>query len=225
MESSWSKKTKKLNCVFVKIVYYDSYFWTQTCSDFRKTLNIIKTYFKSFSESIRDGISWTPHTTDKMARIFLKSRQALKTMDWNDARFITTYRGKSFALSTDAASDFSNDINLFDEKIEKYSLYHPTPISIAHFIEFGQKASAENSFTFLKREVPVRYLKWLNVTRVLWSNSCFGRLALGRLLYPSDPCIIQVGTGVLLRSHHFWWFREHSFPILTLPNWTLGPLT
>jgi hypothetical protein len=40
--------------------------------------------------------------------------------------------------------------------VEKYSVYHPTPISIAHFINFAQNASAESSFLFLKRELPVR---------------------------------------------------------------------
>lgn len=44
----------------------------------------------------------------------------------------------------------------FDAKVEKYSAYQPTPVSIAHFLDFGRNASLESSFIFLKREVPVR---------------------------------------------------------------------
>lgn len=58
--------------------------------------------------------------------------------------------------STSANTVSSKNQNVFDENVEKYSVYQPTPISIAHFIDFGLKASSENSFTFLKREVPVR---------------------------------------------------------------------
>ena len=125
--------------------------------------------FLSFSESIRNRIFFRTSKANlhiKMSRIFLKSRQCLKVVDFNDVRFISTFRGKWFATSTDAVSDFSNDHNLFDEKVEKYSLYHPTPISIAHFIEFGQKSTAQSSFAFLKREVPVRWDQNLSRTNV-----------------------------------------------------------
>jgi hypothetical protein len=72
---------------------------------------------------------------------------------------MTTRRLKLITSSreTDVVSNLSNDFNLLDEKVEKYSVFQPTPISIAHFIEFGRTASPESSYVFLKREVPVRY--------------------------------------------------------------------
>ena len=84
--------------------------------------------------------------------------------------FITSSR------DTDVVSNSSNDFNVLDEKVEKYSVFQPTPISIAHFIEFGRTASPESSYAFLKREVPVRYfikhlsLKWILIMRYRQSS-------------------------------------------------------
>lgn len=41
--------------------------------------------------------------------------------------------------------------------IEKYAQYHPTTLTLKNFVEFGTKsASAQKSFLFLRKEIPVR---------------------------------------------------------------------
>ena len=92
----------------------------------------------------------------KMAKLLYQSGKTLKNVEFKDRRLISTYGETLYSASTNAVSEIANDITLFDDKVEKYSIYQPTPISIAHFIEFGRKASPESSYAFLKREVPVR---------------------------------------------------------------------
>ena len=91
----------------------------------------------------------------KMARIFLKTRCSIKNFDKIDIRGLSTLKGQKLA-ATNAVWDNWNESQILDEKVEKYSVYHPTPISIAHFINFGKKETGESSFLFLKRELPVR---------------------------------------------------------------------
>merc|ERR1719433_1177401 len=45
---------------------------------------------------------------------------------------------------------------MFMRKLEKYSAYQPTPLSIEHFINFAKNARPQTSFIFLKHELPVR---------------------------------------------------------------------
>lgn len=58
--------------------------------------------------------------------------------------------------NSSGSSDATSDKKQFLAALEKYSTYQPTPVSIQHFIEFGFNATAESSFLFLKRELPVR---------------------------------------------------------------------
>ena len=91
-----------------------------------------------------------------MSRIFLKARRPPRRVDVSDVRrLVSTLGGNNFA-ATSAVSDSWVDNHLLEEKVEKYSVFHPTPISLEHFVNFGQQASAQSSFLFLKRELPVR---------------------------------------------------------------------
>ena len=92
----------------------------------------------------------------KMARLLYHGGKSLKNVEMKDRRLISSYGETLNSASTNAVSQLALDISLFDEKVEKYSVYQPTPVSIARFIEFGRKASPESSYAFLKREVPVR---------------------------------------------------------------------
>ena len=40
--------------------------------------------------------------------------------------------------------------------LDHYSQFNPSPLTINQFMEFGQRGSAEDSFTFLRKEIPVR---------------------------------------------------------------------
>ena len=40
--------------------------------------------------------------------------------------------------------------------LDHYSQFNPSPLTINQFMEFGQRGSEENSFTFLRKEIPVR---------------------------------------------------------------------
>ena len=40
--------------------------------------------------------------------------------------------------------------------LETYSTYNPVPLSIKDFMNFGQTATEEESFNFLRKEFPVR---------------------------------------------------------------------
>ena len=47
---------------------------------------------------------------------------------------------KGVSSSTVRAAD---DV-VFDTKVEKYSAYQPTPVSMSHFIDFGRNASLQS---------------------------------------------------------------------------------
>jgi len=40
--------------------------------------------------------------------------------------------------------------------LDHYSRYNPSPLTIKQFVEFGQTGSVEDSFVFLRKEIPVR---------------------------------------------------------------------
>lgn len=41
-------------------------------------------------------------------------------------------------------------------KLEQYSKFTPSPVSIKHFLEFSKNASIETSYLFMRKEIPVR---------------------------------------------------------------------
>jgi len=42
------------------------------------------------------------------------------------------------------------------QKLEQYSKFNPSPVSISHFLEFGRSATTDHSYLFLRKEIPVR---------------------------------------------------------------------
>ena len=40
--------------------------------------------------------------------------------------------------------------------LERYSHFHPSPLTIQQFMEFGKTAKEKNSATFLRKELPLR---------------------------------------------------------------------
>lgn len=54
--------------------------------------------------------------------------------------------------------------------LDHYSQFNPSPLTIKKFIEFGQTASEEDSFTFLKKEIPVRLSNIMKEINLLPGN-------------------------------------------------------
>ena len=52
---------------------------------------------------------------------------------------------------------------MFMKKLEKYSAYQPTPLSIEHFINFAKNARPQTSFIFLKHELPGKFYVKLQI--------------------------------------------------------------
>ena len=42
------------------------------------------------------------------------------------------------------------------QKLELYSKFNPSPVSISHFLEFGRSASTDHSYLLMRKEIPVR---------------------------------------------------------------------
>ena len=59
-------------------------------------------------------------------------------------------------LSAAKTAGSGKDEEMFHKKLERYSIYHPTPISLHHFIGFAKNSTPQTSFMFLKHELPVR---------------------------------------------------------------------
>jgi len=83
----------------------------------------------------------------------------------NKSQNLLKLRGTTMGVSThsgpwmgaaQAAGTGSDDAAMFMRKLEKYSTYQPTPLSIEHFINFAKNARPQTSFIFLKHELPVR---------------------------------------------------------------------
>merc|ERR1712142_96188 len=54
--------------------------------------------------------------------------------------------------------------------LDHYAQFNPSPLTINQFLEFGQTATEEDSFTFLKKELPVRLSNIMKEINLLPSN-------------------------------------------------------
>jgi len=67
---------------------------------------------------------------------------------------------------------FSRNLaKLLDEvganKLEQYSKFNPSPVSISHFLEFGRSASTDHSYLFMRKEIPVRLANMMKELELL----------------------------------------------------------
>jgi len=64
-----------------------------------------------------------------------------------------------------------NLAKLLDEvganKLEQYSKFNPSPVSISHFLEFGRSASTDHSYLFMRKEIPVRLANMMKELELL----------------------------------------------------------
>ena len=68
--------------------------------------------------------------------------------------------------------------------LDNYSQFNPSPLTIKQFMEFGQSATEEESFTFLRKELPVRLSNIMKEINLLPGN----------LLQMPSVLILQVGS-------------------------------
>ena len=54
--------------------------------------------------------------------------------------------------------------------LDNYSQFNPSPLTIKQFMEFGQSATEEESFTFLRKELPVRLSNIMKEINLLPGN-------------------------------------------------------
>lgn len=70
--------------------------------------------------------------------------------------------------------------------LDNYSQFNPSPLTIKQFMEFGQNATEEESFTFLRKELPVRLSNIMKEINLLPGN----------LLQMPSVLILQVGLSL-----------------------------
>ena len=56
------------------------------------------------------------------------------------------------------------------QMLDFYSEFNPRPITIKQFLEFGRTASEEESFNFLRKEMPVRLSNIMKEMNLLPTN-------------------------------------------------------
>ena len=54
--------------------------------------------------------------------------------------------------------------------LDHFSKFNPSPLTIKQFMDFGQTATEEESFLFLKKEIPVRLSNIMKEINLLPSN-------------------------------------------------------
>ena len=54
--------------------------------------------------------------------------------------------------------------------LEHYAQYNPSALTIQQFLEFGQSGTEEESFIFLRKEIPVRLSNIMKEINLLPSN-------------------------------------------------------
>ena len=80
----------------------------------------------------------------------------------------------SICLKTRFTPTVRNINKLLDLKslkmLDHYSQFNPSPLTIKQFMEFGKTATEEESFTFLRKEIPVRLSNIMKEMNLLPSN-------------------------------------------------------
>ena len=71
--------------------------------------------------------------------------------------------------------------------LDNYSQFNPSPLTIKQFMDFGQSATEEESFIFLRKEIPVRLSNIMKEINLLPGN----------LLQMPSVLILQVGSPLM----------------------------
>jgi len=74
--------------------------------------------------------------------------------------------------------------------LDNYSKFNPSPLTIKQFMDFGQTATEEESFTFLRQEIPVRLSNIMKEINLLPSN------------------LLQMPSVLILQDWHARSFRD-----------------
>ena len=77
--------------------------------------------------------------------------------------------------------------------LDHYSKFNPSPLTLKQFMEFGRTASEEESYLFLRKEIPVRLANIMKEINLLPSN----------LLQMPSVLILQVGLFYQMRINAF----------------------
>ncbi len=113
-----------------KIACHSSFSWS--ISIFETFLNLISFQKFSFRASKMQN-------NRRLARLLLLNRQNdTKSFSRRFSVGPTSLKGVTSNVRS-ASEDF-----VFDAKVEKYSAYQPTPVSMSHFIDFGRNASLQS---------------------------------------------------------------------------------
>ena len=84
----------------------------------------------------------------------------------------STQSGPCFAMRfTPTLRNMNKLLDLKSLKmLDHYSQFNPSPLTIQQFMEFGKTATEEESFTFLRKEIPVRLSNIMKEINLLPSN-------------------------------------------------------
>eukprot|EP00095_Tigriopus_kingsejongensis_P000220 snap_masked-scaffold55_size446313-processed-gene-1.5 protein:Tk00220 transcript:snap_masked-scaffold55_size446313-processed-gene-1.5-mRNA-1 annotation:"PREDICTED:" len=91
------------------------------------------------------------------------------------------------------------------EQYRKYAEYSPSPVSLSHFLHFGEKEPESRSYSFLHREIPVRLANMMQEIELLpdellRQHSCkliqdFYMLSFGEMIeYENAPTSVETFT-------------------------------
>ena len=86
--------------------------------------------------------------------------------------------------------------------LDHYSQFNPSPLTIKQFMEFGRTATEEESFTFLRKEIPVRLSNIMKEINLLPSNLLqMPSVLILQVLYTNEKVLLclcnDIRTGML----------------------------
>ena len=99
--------------------------------------------------------------------LFISESVKIKRLRFGLNRFINCLRMRF----TPMVRNLNRMLDLKSMKmLDHYSQFNPSPLTINQFMEFGQTATEEESFTFLRKEIPVRLSNIMKEINLLPSN-------------------------------------------------------
>ena len=108
--------------------------------------------------------------------------------------------------------------------LDHYSQFNPSPLTIQQFMEFGKTATEEESFSFLRKEIPVRMSNIMKEINLLPSNL----LQMPSVLILQERITIKIiyllicyyyRTGMLRASETWWSLSPAATETETRSSW------